>query len=189
MKMNLFNDLASMIKESTAQRQSSDMLSWCKYYLADHISNDCNDMHKGLCDIFEKCYDRKLRKVLRKAPRGYGKSTWVSCAFPLRGVVEGKFKYIMIVSDTLEQAQMFLSTIKDELTENHRIATDYPDAFGKGSTWTITRIKTRNGVLVEALGTGQKPRGRKNRNVRPDLIICDDLQGNEDVVSEDIMNK
>ncbi len=34
----------------------------------------------------------------------------------------------------------------------------------------------RNGVVIEAFGTGQRIRGRRRREHRPTLIICDDLQ-------------
>jgi predicted phage terminase large subunit-like protein len=34
----------------------------------------------------------------------------------------------------------------------------------------------RNGVTIEALGTGQRIRGRRRREHRPTLIVCDDLQ-------------
>ena len=34
----------------------------------------------------------------------------------------------------------------------------------------------RNGVTIEAFGTGQRIRGRRRRQHRPTLIVCDDLQ-------------
>ena len=37
-------------------------------------------------------------------------------------------------------------------------------------------IVLRNGVTIEAFGTGQRIRGRRRRQHRPELIICDDLQ-------------
>ena len=37
-------------------------------------------------------------------------------------------------------------------------------------------IVLRNGVTIEAFGTGQRIRGRRRRQHRPTLIVCDDLQ-------------
>jgi hypothetical protein len=45
--------------------------------------------------------------------------------------VEGWEPYIWIVSDTLRQAQTHLENLKAELTENRRLAGDYPFAVGR----------------------------------------------------------
>jgi hypothetical protein len=37
--------------------------------------------------------------------------------------------------------------------------------------------------VIEALGTGSKIRGRRNRSERPSLVIFDDVQSNEDILS------
>jgi predicted phage terminase large subunit-like protein len=46
------------------------------------------------------------------------------------------------------------------------------------------RIRLRNGVVIEGLGTGSKiRRGRRNRNERPSLIVVDDPENDEHVTS------
>src|SRR5262249_32263265 len=37
-------------------------------------------------------------------------------------------------------------------------------------------IELRNGVVIEAFGTGQRIRGRRHRDTRPTLVVCDDLE-------------
>ena len=42
-------------------------------------------------------------------------------------------------------------------------------------------IVTKNDVKIEAIGSGKKVRGRKHRNWRPDLIVLDDVENDENV--------
>ena len=44
-------------------------------------------------------------------------------------------------------------------------------------------IVLRNGVTIEAFGTGQRIRGRRRRQHRPTLIVCDDLQNDGHIAS------
>ena len=48
---------------------------------------------------------------------------------------------------------------------------------------------TRNGVKVTALGAGQKIRGRRNKAMRPDIIVVDDIENDENTQSEDSRQK
>ena len=109
-------------------------------------------------------------------PRGGAKSTLGTLAYPLRAALEGREPYIWIVSDTQHQACAHLENIKAELLDNPRLAADYPDAVGRGPVWRAGAIVLRNGVAIEAFGTGQRIRGRRRRAHRPTLIVCDDLQ-------------
>jgi predicted phage terminase large subunit-like protein len=109
-------------------------------------------------------------------PRGGAKSTIGTLAFPLCAALEQWERYIWIVSDTRHQACAHLENIKNELLDNRRLAADYPDAVGRGPVWRAGAITLRNGVTIEAFGTGQRIRGRRRRAARPTLIVCDDLQ-------------
>ena len=60
--------------------------------------------------------------------------------------------------------------------ENRRLAEDFPEVVGRGLVWRGNSIVLRNGVTIEAFGTGQRIRGRRRREHRPTLIVCDDLQ-------------
>ncbi len=108
-------------------------------------------------------------------PRGGAKSTVGTLAYPLREALECREPYIWIVSDTKEQGQLHLANLKAELLENPVLAAAYPDAAGRGPVWRAGAVVLRNGVTIEAFGTGQRIRGRRCRENRPTLIVCDDL--------------
>src|SRR5207237_5234878 len=97
--------------------------------------------------------------------------------------LNGYERYIVLISDTQSQARLLLEAIKTELEDNVNLARDYPQAAGEGSTWQQDRIQLRNGVVIEALGTGSKIRGRRNRSERPSLIIVDDPENDLHVTS------
>ena len=109
-------------------------------------------------------------------PRSGAKSTIGTLALPLRAAVECRENYIWIVSDTKHQACAHLENIKAELLDNLRLAKDFSNAVGRGLVWRGNSIVLRNGVTIEAFGTGQRIRGRRRRQHRPTLIVCDDLQ-------------
>ncbi len=115
------------------------------------------------------------------APRGEAKSTIVTRLFPLYCVARILKKYIVIFSDTSDQAAEFLLAIKMELEANARLKSDFPDAFGVGSTWQVEKIVTRNGIRIKAMGAGKSTRGLVYGAHRPDLVVLDDLENDENV--------
>ena len=51
------------------------------------------------------------------------------------------------------------------------------------SRWQSTSIELRSGTVIESFGTGQRIRGRRRREHRPTLIVCDDLQNDSHISS------
>lgn len=140
-------------------------------------------MHEELiADLSPLSYRRGQRKN-RIAPRGNAKTTYSSKGFPIHGICEGTEQFILIESDSAEQAGSILSAIKDELETNPRIEARYPHAFGVGRVWQSQRIVTRNGVLVVAKGAGGRVRGLTKGHQRPTLVILDDCNEDADAYS------
>ncbi len=160
-------------------RQSQDrvdLLAWGQTYLPDHFSRPPSNMHRWLAEQLDLAQIMRGTKINVLGPRGGAKSTLGTLALPLRSAVECREPYIWIVSDTKHQAVAHLENIKAELTDNRRLADDFPAAAGRGLVWRDNMIVLRNGVTIEAFGTGQRLRGRRRRQHRPTLIVCDDLQ-------------
>lgn len=141
------------------------------------------DFHAILDRDLHQLHERRSTKIAYIAPRGGAKSTWATLAYPLRAAVELWEPYTLILSDSAGQANELLRHIRAELESNEHLAAVYPDACGVGPEWNQNRIRLRNGAVIEALGTGSKIRGRRNRSERPSLVIFDDVQSNEDIIS------
>ncbi len=71
------------------------------------------------------------------------------------------------------------SDIKTELEENTVLKEDFGELEGK--VWKSSVILLSNSVKIEAIGSGKKIRGRRHKQWRPDLIVCDDLENDENV--------
>ena len=114
-----------------------------------------------------------------EAPRGHAKSTNFTFKDSIHSAVYAYKHYEIILSDSSEQAEGFLSDIKTELEENAALREDFGELEGR--VWKASVILLSNGVKIEALGAGKKIRGRRHKQWRPDLILCDDLENDENV--------
>lgn len=152
------------------------ILAWGRKFLPQHFRLPPSRMHYWLAGMFDTFERRRGRKINVLGPRGGAKSTLGTLAFVLRSALEKQEQYIWIISDTKHQACAHLENMKAEIVENELIAVNYPGAAGKGTLWRSNSIVLRNGVAIEAFGTGQRLRGRRRREHRPSLIVCDDLQ-------------
>jgi len=160
-----------------------DLLAWGQKYLPDHFCRPPSIMHRWLAEQLDTAQSSRGTKLNVLAPRGGAKSTIATLALPLRAAVECWESYIWIVSDTKHQACAHLENIKAELLDNRLLAKDFPEAVGRGLVWRGNSIVLRNGVTIEAFGTGQRIRGRRRRQHRPTLIVCDDLQNDGHILS------
>ncbi len=174
LSLRLQADLARGLTRGSAARRS--LLDWGRHYLAQYFRRRPSNMHQWLGEQLDAMTTTRGTKLNVVGPRGGAKSTIGTLAYVLRAAVEGWEPYIWIVSDTRHQACAHLANIKLELTDNALVAADYPRAVGQGAIWRGHAIRLRNGVLIEAFGTGQSVRGRRSRAHRPTLIVCDDLQ-------------
>ncbi len=188
---DVISDLLEVLSESFDERcrntQSlnpqdvckQSLLEWGHTYLKDYFTKLPSTMHEWLASQLDELDRRRGAKINLVGPRGGAKSTIGTLAYVLRCAVKGTEPYIWIVSDTLQQAQSHLRNIRDELVDNAALAAAHPFSVGPGPVWRASTVVLRNGTMIEALGTGQRIRGRRRRSHRPTLIVCDDLQNDD----------
>jgi len=140
-------------------------------YLKDHVVRPFSPMHYEWMDLTDKQY------LAIAAPRGFAKSHMFSFFYPLFEALEGK-KDIVLVSSTESNAEWFLTKIMRECENNEKIKEDYGVVQGK--VWRNNYLEFTNGSTIRCAGSEGKIRGK-----RPDLIILDDLENSENVLSED----
>lgn len=125
------------------------------------------------------------------APRRHAKSTAITLSYALASVLFREAQFVVIVSDTEAQANLFLGDIKQQLIENQ----DLVSLFGikkfikLAETDVIVEMDDGHQFRIITKGAEQKLRGLKWRNKRPDLIICDDLENEEIVASQERREK
>lgn len=121
------------------------------------------------------------------APRGHAKSTNFTFKDSLHAALYRYKHYIIILSDSSDQAEGFLTDIKTEMEDNADIREDFGRQQGK--VWKSNVILTAGDVKIEAIGSGKKIRGRRHRAWRPDLIVLDDVENDENVNTADQRRK
>lgn len=177
---------AERLKESErswcGKRRPKRLIPWSQLFLPHHFSFPPSAMHRWAEKKLDEAVRRRGTKINLLAPRGSAKSTLGTLAYPLREALEGREPYIWIISDTKSQAQTHLENIKRELLDNRRLRECYPAA--EKSSMKSNAVVLGNGAVLESYGTGQRIRGRRLRQFRPTLIVCDDIQNDDHIVSE-----
>lgn len=178
-------DCNPQISKERIENANKHFRFFAKTYFPHYISDHDSLLHTYLYQRLEDMVQPKLRgsKLAIAAPRSEAKSTLVTQIFTLWCVVTDKRKFIPIIMDALHQTTSMLEAIKAELEANPRLKQDFPAAFGKGRTWNDGIIITNNGARIQAFGSGKRIRGLRHGALRPDLVICDDLENDENVRS------
>ena len=138
-------------------------------------------------EIFKILDDDSIQKAAIAAPRGFGKTTIDTIAFPAKKIVFQEKKFIVPVSSTATKAVMDGENLKRELTSNRIIG----ELFGpiKSDNFSKEQWITQSGTMVMPRGAGQQIRGILYDVYRPDLIIADDLEDAESVKNEELREK
>lgn len=119
-------------------------------------------------------------RVAIAAPRGHAKSTNITFKDPLHAILYRYKHYILILSDSSEQAESFVGDLRSELEDNIAIREDFGDLKGD-RYWTNAGFLTSTGTKVEGIGSGKKIRGRRHKQWRPDLILLDDVENDTNI--------
>lgn len=137
-------------------------------------------------DLWRLCCSDHLRVAIA-APRGHAKSTAVTMCFGLAALLFKWKRHLVIVSETEEQASLFLKNMTNELENNQalREAFDIRGFEVANSTEVICKMGEKHKFRIIAKGSNQRLRGMNWNNIRPDLIIGDDLENDEIVMNAD----
>jgi predicted phage terminase large subunit-like protein len=159
-------------------------LEWNRRFLPRYFTDEPAGFHHWLSGHLAELHTRRGSRTALIAPRESAKSTFITLAYALRCALEAHEPYILLLSDSGDQANKFLLDLRAELDGNEQLAAVYPAACGPGAgEWREGAVRLKNGVLLESLGRGAKIRGRRNRSARPSLVILDDVQSNRDIIS------
>lgn len=188
-----FDPSAAAIAER--HQQVKDPVTGYEFFIENYFPHyvrhkDKSELHKYLFSrLPEIVASPKGENDAIAAPRGEAKSTLVSQLFVLWTIICGIKHYPVIVMDSIDQAYPMLEAIKAELVYNPRLLMDFPDVCGVGRVWQMGTILTRNDIKVQVAGSGKKLRGLRHGPYRPDLVVLDDIENDEQVRSPEQREK
>jgi predicted phage terminase large subunit-like protein len=145
-------------------------------FLPSRFYRPWGDIHK---EFFTALDDDRNRFTVIAAPRGFGKTTIDSVAFPLRKILFQQCRFVVLFSCTHAMAAQNVKNLGRELAGNQ----DIKAVFGElqGPIWSLGRghLETTTGITIVAKGANQQTRGLLEGESRPDLVIIDDLEDSE----------
>lgn len=149
------------------------LLGWCMVYLRHYFTVEPADFHFLLANILS---DPSEELLLIIGFRGCAKSTFAILGDPLYNALEHLADFIVIAGDTTTQTQMNIANVRYELETNPLILEDYGMMFNTDKNWSQDKLMLNNGVLVLGRSRGQKMRGLRHRQHRPQRVIVDDAE-------------
>ena len=152
-----FGKTSQKQKEKRRIRAINELKFFAQKYFPHHLTEKPSSMHEDMflryqLQVINSESSGKGGKEALAAPRGNAKSTISTLILPLWCIAGARKKFIVIISDTTDQAEEFLEGIKSELEANERLMEDFPEACGPGRTWKAAKLITENGVAVRCWG-------------------------------------
>ncbi len=155
---------------------------WFKYYFPHYCTAKPAAFHiaaaKRLIQNAEWFEVRSWSRELGKSAR----SMMEICFLALTG----RIKNMLLVSNSHDNAVSLLLPFKACFEANQRMENDYGKQPVTGM-WTSDKFAIKAGCMFRALGWGESPRGTRNNEKRPDFILIDDFDTDEECRNEDTM--
>ena len=142
-------------------------------------------LHRDLWEMF--CADDPY--VCAAAPRGHAKSTAGTLAFTLACLLFGSDDFVLLVSATERLAAGHLANMARVLTENDDLVTEFGVKLLKCNETELTAKVGGREFHILAKGAEQAVRGALWNFKRPSLIVVDDLENDEAVMSKERREK
>ena len=161
--------------EARKKRLEADDEAWFRYYFAQYYTCNPADFHKKATRrmmAHERWYEvRAWSRELAKSARAMMEIIKLALTRRVRNV--------LLISNSQDNAQRLLLPFMANMEENQRIIQDYGTQKKPGA-WETGEFTCQSGCSFRAIGAGQSPRGTRNKNFRPDCILIDDIDTDEE---------
>ncbi len=141
------------------------------------------EFHRAAWNLYAS--DEKQCMVI--APRDHAKSTGLTYDYIMAEVCFRTSDYVILIGSTEDKAAEQLSNISEELHINEDLRREFGivgfDSDQK--TEIIARCDDGHRFRILARGAEQKIRGAMWNGKRPNLIVCDDMEDDEQVENKD----
>lgn len=128
--------------------------------------------------------------------RESGKSSLVLRSFPLYALTfpSDRCSYMVLIKSNMAQARKGLKNISTEYLNNKfinarllKVVRNTSDVFEViVDAGSVSGTPRKMNILIEAYGKGASIRGLNNKDVRPNLILLDDIQDSADLLGESV---
>ena len=150
-----------------------------QYFLPPHYIEVWNYM---VAEIAKK---RSFPQIALGLPRGFAKTTLIRL-FVLYCILFTEKQYIVIFNKVQDLAIKSVTAIASMLKQPNIIAAFGDYRLGLEIDQQAKKIMGYRGrrIIIEAIGAGGTVRGTNEENLRPDVMVFDDIQDRDDADSE-----
>lgn len=165
---------------------------FCLYYLSDmfvvkddNLARTLSPSHYELWNLLNDTFiEDKYDKINIVVSRGFAKTTVCDTACAIWLHCYKKSIFTLLIGKKEDDAVSFMDTIKKVFSENEKIINNFGMLIDKRLKLNATEIEFANGTYLRAIGSGTSCRGLKYGKYRPSVVIADDAQSENDVVTE-----
>lgn len=150
-------------------------LEWIQYFFPDYAKYEFAPFQKK---AIGRMIDNKEWFEVLSWSRELAKSTVVMFVVMYLALT-GRKRNVILASATQAAAEKLLRPYRGNLEANGRIKAFYGDQMIVGQ-WTDTEFTARCGCSFMGIGAGNAPRGSRNKSVRPDVLLVDDFDTDEE---------
>lgn len=171
-------------------RCGKSFVTFCKTYFPKHF---VDEFGQAQVELMQKLEDLVMHPESNQRPkaiamaRGFAKTTIVEF-FILWCILYAYRKFAVYISDAQPTAGLVLQTLEAELEGNSAIREDFGDLVGK-KKWGRFEFLTNTGARMMAKGARSRIRGLKSGEMRPDLVIIDDLENDKNSLTLDLRDQ
>lgn len=175
---------ADKLKRKEDLEKKGNEEKWFKYYFPNYYYAEPMPWHKAASrraiynsEWYEvRAWSRELAKSAR---------TMMETIYQ---AMTGLKKSILLISSSETAAINLLKPYKLNFENNQRLINDYGKQENFGD-WSEKQFIIKKGCSFLAIGAGQSPRGSRNEEVRPDKVIMDDFDTDEECRNPDTIDK
>ena len=174
-------------KEQQLKRKERAVKDY-NFFVQTYFPHYCTDKATGQLTPCAGFHIKAARYILENPqllaifmwPRGHAKSTHMGVFIPMWLKIQKQptIHCLALAGKSEDSAIRLLSDLQAELQYNQLYEHDFGRQYKAGS-WSVGEFTTQDGTSFHAIGRGQSPRGLRDRQNRPDYIICDDLDDDE----------
>ena len=181
------NVFANETKAEQLKRKSRAVKDY-NFFVQTYFPHYCTDKATGQLTPCASFHIKAAKFILDNPqlmaifmwPRGHAKSTHMGVFIPMWLKIQPTvtLRCFALAGKSEDSAIRLLSDLQAELQYNQLYEHDFGRQYKAGS-WAVGEFTTMDGTSFHAIGRGQSPRGLRDRQNRPDYIICDDLDDDE----------
>ena len=188
------NDLLTIAKELG----QNDIAFFAEYFLTNKFVASSENTLKPLGSVHYEIFDDLDKLLIEDAydeqefilPRGIGKSTIINSLVATWGAVYKASIFTIVLGKTDALMSEFIEEVKHNLSDEYLV-----ECFGQFVPTTkeyannSSEIELLNGTKVQGITWGGSIRGIKFKANRPSIIITDDVLKEDDIRSENMIQR